>query len=115
MIPSTTAKAMERPCLHVQVKGRFFMAGPLPLPKPADLRGKPGDAMPPPTLRNGDIRVLRSPQGAFLSFQWVAKDKAWFRAGGYRLAFPAVYLGLTGWKYTGLNAPVALAAPAQIA
>ena len=64
--------------------------------------GKGNECDPPKATKDGSRHRLRAPSGGEeLEFMWVAKENAWERFGGRRMAFPASYLAQHGWTYVG--------------
>jgi hypothetical protein len=67
---------------------------------PRLVRGLP--VFPVAGARDGSKHLLKPPNGAKpLVFLWVAKESAWERFGGTRMAFTGAYLGAHGWGYVG--------------
>ena len=56
---------------------------------------------PPVGALDGSEHILSYQNTRSMKFRWVAKEKAWARHGGVRMAFTAVYLSQYGWSYVG--------------
>jgi hypothetical protein len=49
----------------------------------------------------GSHHMLLSGGGRLIRMAWVAREQAWERGGGIRMAFTCAYLAHHGWKYQG--------------
>ena len=93
-------KAMASPTTHYfrQGLGYFNLAEPPAMP--TIRRGGPDQCMPPKGTKNGSAHLLSPPNSIrLMEFSWVAKERAWMRYGGIRMAFSAEYLAAHGWQY----------------
>jgi len=78
--------------------GYFDHTAPPPMPLVA--RGFGHECAPPAGTQDGSLHWLVSPgNGRQLQFAWVARERAWERPGGIRMAFTAEYLAAHGWRY----------------
>lgn len=67
-------------------------------------RGGPrGMCNPPAEVADGSWHALRREPSAAITFQWLSRNRVWFRIqiGARRLAFTPDYLSSHGWKYVG--------------
>ena len=104
MKPSTKERADLSKTTHVFVQGQGYLeAGPLLL-HPETNRAAPGASAQPPSgvsTPDGSRHVLLTPGARTPKvFAWVAREGAWERAGGNRIAWPASYLTHHGWIYS---------------
>ena len=100
MAKSTRAAAMASKTTHSVVQGHGYVQHAFP----PVLRAVPlaPPCNPPPGAMDGETHMLCPPNGGeALAFTWVARELAWERPGGNRLAWTAAYLGSHGWSYGG--------------
>lgn len=76
-----------------------------PPPLPALLTHRGDECNPPLGTPSGSVHYLMppGPRGRTmpLAMRWLARDRAWARPGGKRMAFAAEYLAHHGWRYAG--------------
>ena len=100
---ATREQAMRSMTTHAFHRGIGFVdhGAPLPTPRAAVPGGNDcrpaGGALTP----DGSLHLIAPPgQDAVpMLFQWVAREQAWARQGGHRLAFACAYLAAHGWRY----------------
>jgi hypothetical protein len=65
------------------------------------LHPQPGgnDCLPVRGTLDGSYHMLKVGASIPMPFVWVAKERAWGRMGGHRLAFTPEYLSHNGWSY----------------
>lgn len=100
LVHSNRKDAIKAKTLHsfILKQGYFKHASPLSTFGKSKKTGN-GTA-PPAGTKDETLHTLASPDGkAKLSFNWVAKEKAWERSGGIRMAFTVDYLDHHGWSY----------------
>jgi hypothetical protein len=97
---STMAQAMSNPARHAFHPGVGYVEF---LPHEQMLHGgaAPDACFPAGPTLDGSLHLLTSPGGPEMEFVWVARDQAWARFGGNRLAWTAAYLSSHGWTYKG--------------
>ena len=97
VVPRSTAMASRTAHVFVPKLG-YLHAGPLAMPKVA--QGGADSASPAAAAVDGSRHILKAPDGGpELAFTWIAREKAWERYGGRRMAFSAAYLAAHGWSY----------------
>ena len=68
----------------------------------ARVAGREQNCTPPIGTKDNTAHFLKIPGGgSTMVFTWIAKEQAWERLGGLRMAFTAEYLAHHGWMYAG--------------
>jgi len=97
----TQRQAMAAPTAHRFGSGAGYTHCP-PLPKLKVDLAPAGRASPPAGTADSSRHLLMVPGGGKdVPFTWVARQGAWMRPGGWRMAFAADYLSRAGWTYSG--------------
>jgi hypothetical protein len=98
--PSTRALALASRVTHSFHIGMGHFDHRAPPPMPAIRRGLGHECDPPTATPDESPHLLLAPGSAReMRFLWVAREHAWERPGGIRMAFTAAYLAAHGWKY----------------
>jgi hypothetical protein len=96
--------ALLAPTRHEHRNGLYWDHGVAP-PLPLLLTYRGNECDPPVDASNGSPHLLLppGPRGRTLPLvmRWVARERAWARPGGNRMAFTAEYLAHNGWRYLG--------------
>jgi hypothetical protein len=86
-----------------------------PMTVPPGRRPLPGNECLPAkgTAADGSYHMLKVGDQQPMVFVWVARERAWGRMGGHRLAFTPDYLGVNGWSYVRPATPHDMATDLQ--
>ena len=98
--PSDAIQAASRMTHHSFAPGAGYIDHGTPLVS-ANINGPAGNCDPPEGTVDRSRHILAN-GNATREFTWIAKDGAWARFGGNRMAWTAVYLSQSGWCYVGL-------------
>jgi hypothetical protein len=79
--------------------GYIDYGAPLPVPSWHGQSANGNDCRPTAGTPNGSYHMLKVGMSEPLVFVWVAREHAWGRMGGHRLAFTPQYLAANGWAY----------------
>jgi hypothetical protein len=108
--PSSQALAGASKTTHSFHIGLGYFDHLTPPPLPTVRRGLGHECDPPQGTSDGERHLLFAPGStAVLEFAWVARERAWERPRGIRLAFTAAYLAAHGWRYARAAEPVSTA------
>ena len=99
---SNAVSAAQSMTTHTFKPGAGYVDYGAPIPLNGNQVYPETKCLPAADAADGSMHVLTGPGGTHLvAMSWVAKERAWARSGGFRMAFAAKYLAHYGWAYKG--------------
>lgn len=94
-------RAMTSPETYTFVPGVGYID--LRCAPPINPFGMRGNCYPAPLTTNLTWHTLSPPDGDEVAFQWIERNRLWFRVdpSARRIAFEPDYLSSHGWRYVG--------------